>query len=172
MEYNKTKKYMQEVELYHFWKYVSQKSEPVLLDGHLLRVIHPGELNLHRGPDFRSARFELDGIVYQGDVEFHQNTNDWYLHGHHKDKACSNVLLHLVGQGLPGSVKPVENHFSEHCIPTFQVPESALKAVSIKPKKKCQTLRSTHGDLLYTIQNLATERLNLKIKRIISCNAT
>jgi hypothetical protein len=158
---------MQEAELYHFWKYICRKHEPILLDGHVLRVMHPGEINLHRGPDFRAARFELDGVVYQGDVEFHLTTKDWYLHGHHKDRAFANVLLHLVGKSSSGSVEAVENKFSNSTIPTLKIPDSALQLVTKNDKKKCKKLHPANKNLLAQIHTMALERLDIKIQRIL-----
>ncbi len=64
-----------------------------------IEVINPGELNKDAGPDFFNAKVKIDGILWVGNVEIHQNLEEWKLHGHHLDKAYDNVVLHVVSEG-------------------------------------------------------------------------
>jgi hypothetical protein len=65
-------------------------------DGRRLEVISPGIWNVEAGPDFRRAVLRLDGDIVRGDVEVHRTTADWQRHGHHRDPAYEDVILHVV----------------------------------------------------------------------------
>jgi hypothetical protein len=68
--------------------------------GKTIRIVRPGVLNLHSGPDFMGAVIEIDGVVWVGNVEMHIHAKDWNAHGHHSDKAYGNVILHVVIEGV------------------------------------------------------------------------
>lgn len=64
--------------------------------GRRLRVLSPGVWNRAEGPDFRQASLEIDGAVCTGDVEIHFYPDGWQAHGHERDPAFADVLLHVV----------------------------------------------------------------------------
>jgi hypothetical protein len=67
------------------------------VDGRRVRVIDPGKWNRLGGPDFRVARLKFDdGPEIIGDVELHLSASDWDAHGHARDPAYNNVVLHVV----------------------------------------------------------------------------
>lgn len=67
-------------------------------DGKELCVIKPGVHNENSGPDFKSAKISIDGLVWVGHVEIHVNASDWYSHSHHQDGNYDSVILHVVYQ--------------------------------------------------------------------------
>lgn len=70
-----------------------------LTDGRAVRILDPGRWNLLGGPDFRQARLRLGGEgepVVTGDVEVHLRAADWDAHGHVRDRAYDDVVLHVV----------------------------------------------------------------------------
>jgi hypothetical protein len=67
-----------------------------LADGRTLEVLAPGRWNLLGGPDFRTARLRIDGRETTGDVEVHFHAADWSRHGHDRDPAYNEVVLHVV----------------------------------------------------------------------------
>lgn len=80
-----------------------------LPDGRPVRVLNPGRWNLLGGPDFRQARLRFgvgeDAPVVTGDVELHLHASDWDAHGHVRDRAYDDVVLHVVlFPPPPGSV--------------------------------------------------------------------
>ncbi len=67
------------------------------LDGQTVRVLHPGFGNAESGPDFRNALVQIgDAPPRAGDVEVDLRTSGWRTHGHDRNPAFQNVILHVV----------------------------------------------------------------------------
>ena len=64
--------------------------------GHTVVMDTWGHHNHNAGPDFLEARLTIDGVNWAGHIEMHVNSSDWYRHGHQKDPAYDNVILHVV----------------------------------------------------------------------------
>ncbi len=83
--------------LHYVWKH---KMFPLdgfcTLDGQPVEVIDPGLHNSDAGPDFFNAKVKIGGQLWVGNVELHLKSSQWYLHGHDKDSAYNNVVLHVV----------------------------------------------------------------------------
>ena len=73
-------------------------------DGRSLEILNPGILNESDGPDFKNAQVIIDGILWGGAIELHLESKGWMQHGHHKDKAYNQVVLHVVAEYHPGEV--------------------------------------------------------------------
>ena len=84
--------------LLHFiWKFQLWNTKDLrLASGERLLVKHPGRHNADAGPDFSDARIEVNGLLWAGNIEIHTRASDWKRHGHDKDEAYKNVLLHVV----------------------------------------------------------------------------
>ena len=67
-------------------------------DGQRVEVIDPGLPNPHAGPDFTAAKLKLNGVLWAGNIEIHDWASDWMKHGHDRDTAYNNVVLHVVGE--------------------------------------------------------------------------
>lgn len=67
-------------------------------DGKTVEVIDTGLHNSNAGPDFFNAKVKIDDTLWVGNVEIHDRSSQWYAHGHHKDNAYDNVILHVVGE--------------------------------------------------------------------------
>ncbi|HOO94991.1 MAG TPA: DUF2851 family protein [Proteiniphilum sp.] len=89
----------QEQLLHYVWKYrLYPRDALVTTDGCRVEVIDPGEQNPHAGPDFFNAKVRIGEVMWAGNVEIHDSSADWYLHGHHLDPVYNSVVLHLSGR--------------------------------------------------------------------------
>jgi hypothetical protein len=71
--------------------------------GEPLRVVYRGRLSSGPGPDFRDAVIEgPEGDLWHGDVEVHVRASAFRLHGHSRDPAYDDVVLHLVWEDDEG----------------------------------------------------------------------
>ena len=85
--------------LHYCWKHKLFPLEPLkTTDGQDVEVIDPGLYNRRNsGPDFFNSKLRINGTLWVGNVEIHQKASDWYLHGHDRDAAYNNVVLHVCG---------------------------------------------------------------------------
>ena len=66
-------------------------------DGKSVRILHPGFVSVEGGPDFRGAVIQIgDAAPCSGDVEIDLRAGGWRAHGHDRNPAFQNVLLHVV----------------------------------------------------------------------------
>jgi hypothetical protein len=90
---------MKEEFLHYVWKYGFYHADKLKdEDGNLIEVIHPGDYNHDSGPDFFNARIRIGGTEWAGNVEIHTKASHFELHGHHRDHAFDNVILHVTGE--------------------------------------------------------------------------
>ena len=84
--------------LHYCWKHKLFPLEPLLTTaGQSVEVIDPGLHNHNAGPDFFNAKVKIDGTLWVGNVEIHDKSTDWHLHGHDHDPHYNNVVLHVTG---------------------------------------------------------------------------
>ncbi len=152
---------MQEAQLYAVWQNLGRSGQVLKTGTYRLRVLDAGQLNLHRGPDFVSAVFELNGTRFSGDVEMHQHANDWYLHHHHLDPFFKNVCLHVVPGPSVSNPENVTSALTQRTIPTLALDLSLLPAGFQSTTVGCQPPSAINAAAL---QQLALERLHLKIR--------
>jgi len=90
---------MKEEFLHFAWKYGLYIKESFRTPaGDLIEVLHPGEYNRDSGPDFFNARIRYNGIEWAGNVEIHLRASHFETHGHNRDHAYDNTILHVVGE--------------------------------------------------------------------------
>lgn len=65
------------------------------VSGKPLEIHGPGRWNESAGPDFIGADLSINGRRARGDVEVHVRSGDWARHGHSRDYAYNNVILHV-----------------------------------------------------------------------------
>jgi hypothetical protein len=61
-----------------------------------VEVISVGVRNKDSGPDFYNAKIRIGDMVWAGAVEIHKKASEWNAHGHQRDNAYNNVILHVV----------------------------------------------------------------------------
>ncbi|MBI4297397.1 MAG: DUF2851 family protein [Chloroflexi bacterium] len=89
---------MTEAELAELWRRASGR-RPLELEGESWEVAYPGRRPGQGGPDFQGALLAgKSGQLLRGDVEAHRLSSLWRAHGHHRDPAYNDVILHLVAQ--------------------------------------------------------------------------
>jgi Protein of unknown function (DUF2851) len=88
---------MREDFLHYLWKtrHFNQKAL-MLTTGEPLFIADTGLHNTDAGPDFQQARLRIGDTLWIGNVEIHLRASDWLRHGHDKDPAYRNVILHVV----------------------------------------------------------------------------
>lgn len=88
--------------LHYVWKHKMFPVRPLLTTtGESVEVIDAGLPNANAGPDFFNAKVRIGGTMWVGNIEIHDKASDWYAHGHDKDKAYDNVVLHVAAETGP-----------------------------------------------------------------------
>jgi hypothetical protein len=110
---------MQEDFLHYVWKHkaFSTGSLKTTRD-ESVSILKLGVHNHNSGPDFFNAQLSINGQLWAGNVEIHVKSSDWYVHGHEKDKAYDNVILHVVW---------------EHNTEVFRSDNSVIPTLELKP---------------------------------------
>ena len=65
-------------------------------DNERLEVVSVGQHNHNSGPDFFNGQVRIENQLWAGNIEVHIKSSDWFVHGHEKDAAYDNVILHVV----------------------------------------------------------------------------
>lgn len=84
--------------LHYTWQHRLYDAHALTADnGAHVEVIDPGLHNADAGPDFFNAKVRIGETMWAGNVEIHDRSSDWYAHGHDRDEAYDNVVLHVAG---------------------------------------------------------------------------
>ncbi len=158
--------------LHYVWKYLLDRSKAMTAhDGRMLKVIDPGMRNSDAGPDFFNAKIEINGTMWAGNVEVHDKSSHWYAHGHHRDAAYDNVILHVCKEidcpvvrsdGTP--VPQLQVDVPQHVAMNYE----ELKHADMMPA--CYKIIDSLPDLTKHswLASLAIERLEDKTGAVIS----
>jgi len=88
---------MKEDFLHYLWRF--KKFETLNLrttQKEQITIIKTGDYLELSGPDFFNAQIIIGDQKWAGNIEIHIKSSDWYVHGHEKDDAYDNVILHVV----------------------------------------------------------------------------
>jgi hypothetical protein len=114
---------MKEEFLHYLWKYSLYCTDKLVdPEGQLIEVIHPGEYNRDSGPDFFNARLRIAGTEWAGNIEIHTRASHFETHGHNRDHAFDNVILHIVAE----SDKRIRNARGEEVLTSKIVFDNSL----------------------------------------------
>lgn len=87
---------MKEVFLHYLWENKLLHNNLQTTDNEQIQIISTGLRSSDSGPDFLNARIKIGETIWAGNVEIHLLSSDWNKHEHDKDKAYTNVILHVV----------------------------------------------------------------------------
>ena len=86
-----------ELLLHYVWKHkIFPLKRLQTTTGEPVEVIDAGLPNTNAGPDFFNAKLKIGGTLWVGNIEVHTLASDWMRHGHDKDAAYDNVILHVA----------------------------------------------------------------------------
>ncbi len=155
-----------EILLHYIWKHRMFPLHPLTTNtGENVEIIDPGLYNRNAGPDFFNAKIKINGIIWVGNVEIHDKASDWYQHGHDKDSAYDNTILHVVGiDNTPVKTSQGETiNQMQMEIPEY-VKENYTKLLSEDRFQPCHSIvpRLSKLKLHGWMSVLQTERLEMK----------
>lgn len=131
-------------------------------DGRALEIINPGRYNSDSGPDFRRATIRFQGKLVEGDVECHLHATDWEAHGHQRDPAYNEVILHVaLASDAPPHAIVRENGLT---IPQLFLPENFVRAFTLEatPPLSCPLSQTSPEKIFATALHAGALRLETK----------
>ncbi|MCT4629257.1 DUF2851 family protein [Winogradskyella sp.] len=163
---------MQEDFLHYIWKHKAFLTSSLkTTTGEVVVIKQFGAHNLNSGPDFFNAQLSINGQLWAGNVEIHVKSSDWYIHGHEKDNAYDNVILHVVWEHDTAIYRKDNTE-----IPTLQLKQYVDKDLLYSYKKlvqsklwiNCESNLSEVDDFVINnwLERLFVERLERKSKDI------
>ena len=79
------------------WRYqLLDGTKLVTEEGEPIEIIYPGRVNDDQGADFRDAVIATSQGLIKGDIEIHIKSSGWREHGHYRNVAYNQVVLHVV----------------------------------------------------------------------------
>lgn len=161
-----TEEFLQFIWRYGLFEQYNLKAET----GEEIDIIGLGQLNTDSGPDFFNSRICINGIEWAGNVEIHIRASDWKKHGHDKDKAYNNVVLHVVEEydsdahnTLNNKIPTLKLNYKKQLLDNFSKLFAARSAVACSRR-----LDMIDGEIFSIyLNNLAVERLENKTELIM-----
>ncbi len=88
---------MTEEFLHYVWKFRNFNQQNLTtIAGESLQIDRFGFLNPNSGPDFSEGAVTIEGSKWEGNIEIHIKSSDWYAHQHQQDPNYLTVILHVV----------------------------------------------------------------------------
>ncbi|PID93108.1 MAG: hypothetical protein CSA96_00655 [Bacteroidetes bacterium] len=133
--------------------------------GKHIRLVSAGSENIHAGPDFLHARIYINGRLWVGNVEIHRKAADWYRHGHHRNPAFDNVILHVVARSGPLTLNS-----KQRPIPTIELPTGlqGFPEADDPPFRAPSCGITKHAGTRSSLAKLGEERLRQRSQTISS----
>ena len=140
------------------------------ISGESVFLISPGEPNTGAGPDFLNAVLLINGTLTAGHVEMHMRESDWFAHGHQRDHAYQEVVLHVLAEdssaanlrlNIPTTTAgELRNAFDSEAVPQMEQPSehAGLSLGLIAEYSWARFLRRSTG-ILRRAMNVSEERI-------------
>ena len=152
------------------WQNKLLKPLPLITQsGQEILILKAGDFNPDAGPDFFNARIKLNGIELVGNIEIHVKTSDWLKHGHQRNTAYNNLILHVVYEHDVSLPQNTDNHV-EVLELKYLIDENTFEnydqLVTAKGKLPCASQLICVNDFKFTswMQRMTVERLEGKVK--------
>lgn len=157
--------------LVYLWRYRLTNGVLYTSDGLPVTILHPGERNFDSGPDFFNGRVKIGDTIWAGNIEIHVLSSDWFKHGHDRDPAYDNIILHVVYR----NDRPVYRK-SKQLIPSLELKGNFDETILTNYHKflvldkwiPCEEMIGAvnHFDVLAWLDKLMAERLENKATEI------
>jgi hypothetical protein len=157
--------------LQFIWQHKLIKPLPLITgSGKKIELLNSGTLNRDSGPDFFNAQIRLEGLLLAGNIEVHTRSSDWLRHGHQKDNAYNNLILHVVYLHDTAHAQNEENNVEVLELKDY-IDETTLKSYSAlcnsKEEIPCNNLLDKLEDIYFSswLTRMTLERLELKLEQ-------
>ena len=140
------------------------------LDGRAVRIVQFGWWNHGAGPDFRDCAVEIGGELRRGSIELDLDARDWEAHGHVRNPAYEDVVLHLhltdSGSGEWFTRTAGNREVPQVRLEAEAVPPGAVVVPAARPGRCVQVVRRlSPGALRRVMEDAARFRLERKARR-------
>lgn len=158
--------------LHYVWKHkIFPLRTLYTTEGKEVEVINPGIHNSNAGADFLNAKVKIGGTLWVGNVEIHVRSSDWFRHGHDKDAAYTNTILHIASDidcAIPypdGSPMP-----QLHLEPPAYIKSNYDELVRSEQRPRCkEVVCNMSRFMIHTwMSSLQVERLEQRTQQIMS----
>jgi hypothetical protein len=118
--------------------------------GDPITILNTGLANQHAGPDFHNARIKIGDVMWVGTVEIHVHASEWDQHGHQRDEAYKNVILHVVWQN-----NKIVTRADQSIIPTLELKNRVDNSILLRYQR---LVKSSHtipcADVFSTVSSV------------------
>jgi hypothetical protein len=153
---------MSELEIQARWFSGSLGRDWMSSNGETVYIEDFGRWNREPGPDFADARIRLGDIVHRGPIELDFDVRDWERHGHVRNPAFRDTVLHLFVQA------PAQRFFTR-TLDNREVTQVRIAAPPAAPRKDTAEAALITGDparMRRILEAAARHRLDLKARAI------
>ncbi len=114
---------LREIAISRWWSTARIPDSLVATDGVPYSIVFRGTWSHGLGPDFRNAMIaDSRGDLQTGSIEIHRNSGDWERHGHDRDPAYNDVILHLILKNEGAATRRADGAI----VPVVQLDESMV----------------------------------------------
>jgi hypothetical protein len=153
---------MSELEVQARWFSGSLGRDWISSNGETVYIEDFGRWNREPGPDFADARVRIGDAVHRGPIELDFDVRDWERHGHIRNPAFRDTVLHLFVQA------PAQRFFTR-TLDNREVTQVRIAAPSTAPRKESAEAALITADsarIRRILEAAARHRLDIKARAI------